>query len=342
MAGSRISSEARVFSLILALLSSTNGLTKHELLSSIYGYSDRYRDVSQHMALDRQFERDKEQLRSLGIPVETIDSPGEPGNNQLSRYRITKSAFEVPPGLEFSDRELMMLRMAALAWREGSLTNESRRATMKLESLGAGVDAPNLGVSAGFGATEPQAPTLLRAIEDSKIVEFAYQLADRETPLTRLVRPLQLHRFEGRWHLISFDLDRMQPRVFLLSRIVGSITVLKTATSDEALPMPADAMIAETSEALRAIQNKQRVTVRVRSGSAADASLVNRAHESEDAGQFRVHTFGTADYRELAVTIAGFGADAVVLDPPELRKYVIDRLRAMRASHTGADTQEAQ
>ena len=342
MAGSRISSEERVFSLILALLASTNGLTKHELLSSIYGYSDRYRDASQRVALDRQFERDKEQLRSLGIPVETIESPGEPGNNQLSRYRITKSAFEVPPGLEFNDRELMMMRMAALAWREGSLTNEARRATMKLESLGAGVDAPNLGVSAGFGVAEPQAPTLIRAIEDSKVVEFSYQLADRDTPLQRRVRPLQLHRFEGRWHLISFDLDRSQPRVFLLSRIVGSITVFTKTASDEELPASAEAIIAETVESLRAIQREQRVTIRVRTGTVADASLVRQANESVDAGEFRMHTFGTSDVRELAITIAGFGADAVALDPPELRKFVIERLRAMRAAHLGANTQEVR
>src|SRR5690606_24342674 len=139
---SDVPSEERVFSLVLALIASEQGLTKHDLLSSVYGYSERFRASRSHASLERQFERDKELLRELGVPVQAIDAPGEPGNNQLTRYRVPKESFEVPPGLKFTERELMMLRLAALAWREGSLGVESRRAAMKLESLGGGRDTP--------------------------------------------------------------------------------------------------------------------------------------------------------------------------------------------------------
>ena len=83
----RVPSEERVFSLVLALVASPQGLTKSELLSSVYGYSQRYDRGVIDSSLERQFERDKAQVRELGIPVETIDSPLEPGNNQLTRYR---------------------------------------------------------------------------------------------------------------------------------------------------------------------------------------------------------------------------------------------------------------
>lgn len=340
MAGSRVPSEERIFSLVLALVASANGLTKHELLSSVYGYSERYRDRAQRPSLERQFERDKEQLRQLGIPVETIDAPGEPGNNQLSRYRISKAALEVPAGLSFSDRELMMLRVAALAWREGSLTDESRRAAMKLESLGAGIDAPNLGVNAGFGTSEPSAPALLQAIETGRLAVFDYQMPGRDAPLTRRVYPLQLHRFEGRWHLIAFDIERASPRVFLLSRIVGAVAVREPAGAEPARPAAAESIVERAVSGLHGLQRELRVAVRVRSDSIADAQLGPRAAEAgaagePDAGGWRLLRFGTADLRELAVQLAGFGGDAEVLEPVGLRDEVVRVLRAVAAAHGG-------
>ncbi|MFF8817687.1 helix-turn-helix transcriptional regulator [Leucobacter sp. NPDC015123] len=335
MARSKVPSEERVFSLVLALVASTSGLTKHELLSSVYGYSDRYREDAQRASLERQFERDKEQLRELGIPVEAVDSPGEPGNNQLTRYRISKAALQVPPGLSFTDRELMMLRMAVLAWREGSLTDEARRAAMKLESLGGGRDAPSIGVNAGFGTAEPSAPALLAAVEAGQLVEFDYQLPDRDAPLARRVYPLQLHRFEGRWHLIAFDAHRVATRVFLLARISGTVTVCEPTATDPARPDEPAALIRLAVAEMQALQRETRATVRVRTHSRADARFSRGAVVcSEDAGS-RVLEFGTVDMHELAAIVASYGSDAVALEPPELRARVIELLRAVDSKHGG-------
>ncbi len=333
MARSQVSSEERIFSLVLALVASTNGLTKHELLSSVYGYADRYGDARGRVALDRQFERDKEQLRGLGIPVEAIDSPGEPGNNQLSRYRIPKTALEVPHGLEFNDRELMMLRMAALAWREGSLSAEAARALMKLESLGAHLDAPRLGVSAGFGVTDPAAPSLLRAIEQQAEAEFDYQLADRSTPLKRRVVPLQLHRFEGRWHVIAYDLERKSTRVFLLSRIVGAVAVRPGSSSWHDLPGEPEVLIDQTTAGLQLLQEQQRVTVQVRHGSIAETALLSRSDSVEHGSETCVAKFGTVDFPELAAEVAGFGTEAMVLTPSHLRELVREKFEAALELH---------
>lgn len=338
MARSKVPSEERVFSLVLALVASTSGLTKHELLSSVYGYSDRYREDAQRASLERQFERDKEQLRELGIPVEAVDSPGEPGNNQHTRYRISKAALQVPAGLTFTDRELMMLRMAVLAWREGSLTDDARRAAMKLESLGGGRDALSIGVNAGFGTAEPSAPALLAAVEAGQLVEFDYQLPDRDTPLRRRVYPLQLHRFEGRWHLIAFDAHRAATRVFLLARISGPVSVCPPAADDPDRPSAPAALIERAVTDMHELQLATRVTVRVRTHSRADARLSRGAQvRSEDAGS-RVLEFGTVDLHELAAIIASYGSDAVALEPPELRARAIDLLRAVDATHGGTQS----
>src|SRR5687767_7257937 len=57
----------RLMNLIFALLVSKQFLTKAQIRDAIADY----RDAPSSDAFDRMFERDKEELRELGIPVET-------------------------------------------------------------------------------------------------------------------------------------------------------------------------------------------------------------------------------------------------------------------------------
>lgn len=329
---SAVPSEQRVFSLVLALVASPEGSTKSALLSSVHGYSDRYRVGEANVALDRQFERDKEQLRALGIQIETLDSPLEPGNNQLTRYRVSKERLEFPADLRFSERELMLLRLAALAWSEGSLSAESRRAAMKLESLGAGLDAQHLGVAPRLGTAEPAAAPLQRAIDAQRIVTFDYTMPERESPLLRRVAPLRMHRVEGRWHLIAWDLDRDAGRVFLLSRISADVRVTAKGYPVE-LREHTEALVDE----LLHRRDERRARVQVRRGSVAEARLAPRAiaeQVSADEGDGIELTLNMLDTYVLAAELVGYGADVIVCEPAELRDLVITRLRAVAGAHT--------
>ena len=352
MAGSAARSsvpvEQRVFSLVLALVASPEGLTKRQLLSSVYGYSDRYDPAHPSVSLERQFERDKDQLRALGIPVDTIDAPLESGNNQLTRYRISKDRLQFPAGLRFTERELMLLRVAALAWSEGSLNAESRRAAMKLEALGAGLDVQQLGVAPRLGTAEPSAGPLQRAIDDGRIVRFDYTNPGRDAPLERRVAPLGLHRADGRWHLIAWDLDRDAGRVYLLSRIDGAVRIAPDAY-DPALRAHADRLVAELLE-----QRERHVaTVAVRCGSVAEARLGARAIDAEarlgararvvsgaepvanaaDDGGLVEMTLDALDPHVLADELVAFGPDVVVRAPASLRDLVVARIEAVAAAH---------
>ncbi len=329
---SAVPSEQRVFSLVLALVASPEGSTKSALLSSVHGYADRYRVGEANVALDRQFERDKELLRALGIQIETLDSPLEPGNNQLTRYRVSKERLQFPEDLRFSERELMLLRLAALAWSEGSLSAESRRAAMKLESLGAGLDVRYLGVAPRLGTAEPAAAPLQRAIDAQQVVIFDYTMPERERALARRVAPLRLHRVDGRWHLIAWDLERNAGRVFLLSRMSGEVR-LESQTVEPSLHAHTDRLIGELLER----RNTLRATVQVRRGSVAEARLAPRAvaeaPRSETDGTVEL-TLSMLDRHVLAAELVGYGADVTVCEPPELRRLVIARLRAVAAAHT--------
>ena len=58
-----IQPEDRLFHLILALMSSSYGLTKDQILGSVRGYADSDRSVTSEDSLNRRFERDKDALR---------------------------------------------------------------------------------------------------------------------------------------------------------------------------------------------------------------------------------------------------------------------------------------
>ncbi len=340
-ASKRVSSEERVFSLVLALVASPQGLTKSELLSSVYGYSERYDHAAPDASLERQFERDKTQMRQLGIPLETIDSPLESGNNQLIRYRISKHRLQLPEQVRFTADELMLLKLASLAWSEGSLGSASRWASMKLTSLGVNLDVRHLGIAPKLSILEPAAPALQFAINEGRVVHFDYQLPNRSSALPRRVAPLRLHRAEGRWHLIAYDLDREDDRIFLLSRIASEVRVDNRAF-DPDLRKHIDAALAE----LLNLRASQRARVLAQRGSAAESRLAPRG--STDPAYIRLEgddldasegdstriELGMLDLYAFAAELAGYGDEAIVEHPVALRDQVIARLAQIRAQHT--------
>lgn len=336
----RVSGEHRIFSLILALVASPQGLTKHELLSTVHGYAQRYEHGSTDPSLEKQFERDKQQLRELGIPLETVDSPTAPGDNRWIRYRISKQRLQFSESIQFTPREIAVLRLAALAWADGSLTSESRRSAIKIEALGAGLDIQHLGIAPRLGSTHGAAPNLRLAIEERRIVRFRYQMPGYDAPSDRRVAPLGLHRSEARWHLLAHDLERSADRVFLLSRIVGPVTV-ENAQYEASLVANAAIMKMD----LARLRSERRATVDARAGSVAEARLAGRSDSVEPEGTVVRFELGTLDYHELAVELAGYGDQVSVRRPLQLRDDVIARLTAVRHQHsdegsnTGGDFQ---
>ncbi len=127
--GSQVPPVDRQFSLVLALLATeSGGLLKSEILSTVRGYADKYVEGGRNDNLERQFERDKDAIRDLGIPLEAVESPDRPGDNQSMRYRIPKGRYELPDEVRFTPDELALLGLAAEVWRENSLSEDSQRA----------------------------------------------------------------------------------------------------------------------------------------------------------------------------------------------------------------------
>ena len=152
----------------------------------------------------RQFERDKETLRDLGIPitVEPLDLGGEQG------YRIRPEDYYLPdPGL--TPEERAALHVAVTAVRLGG--DEAREGLRKLGGLeGAAADAP----LAELGTT-PALAELFDAVARRARITFDYRGE------VRALEPYGVVLRWGHWYVVGHDRDRDAPRAFRVDRIDG-------------------------------------------------------------------------------------------------------------------------
>lgn len=325
-AGERIPVEERLFSLVLALLATRNGLTKTEILSTVQGYRQKYAASSDNSALERQFQRDKDDLREMGVPLETFEPLGDEGNNQNTLYRILKTEYELPADITFSKEEASLLNLAALVWREGSLSGESRRALMKLRSTGLESSQPLLDYTPRANARDKAFGSLSVALEKRQQVEFEYLKPGETNSTSRKVFPLALVQFQGRWHLYATEAGSGERRTFLLRRIVSEVRA-----SNADFPEIEDDSAARALAELKEVWGSHKATIRVEPGTDAEVRLLQQEGSNRlSDGRISLHY---VDLHILADELAGFGPEVLVESPDELRSEVFRRLEIVAANH---------
>ncbi|GAA0961382.1 helix-turn-helix transcriptional regulator [Frigoribacterium faeni] len=323
----RVPVEERLFSLVLALLATEPGLTKSEILSTVQGYRQKYSSRGDNAALERQFERDKDDIRDLGVPLETLDDPAAAGNNQMLRYRIPRGAYELPVDISFSSEETALLTLAAMVWREGTLSGESRRALLKLRSLGGTATVPELDYAPRIRARDAAFEPLRDALDRGVLVRFQYLKPGETEPRRREVAPYALVQHQGRWMAASIEADTGLRKTFLLSRIIGPVSVTSIA-----FERPADATADAALAALDEVWAARTATIRVTPGSDAETRLTKRLSTGiRDDDVLIVHY---SDQQILADELASFGPEVTVLEPAELRDLVVSRLLRVLDVHS--------
>ncbi|NQX27453.1 WYL domain-containing protein [Microbacteriaceae bacterium VKM Ac-2854] len=326
MPSSRIPAEERLFSLVLALIAAENGLTKTEILATVQGYRQRGDTGAARTATERQFERDKDDLRELGIPVETVDAPGDPGNTQTARYRIAKGDYDLPADISFSSDEVQLLRLAGAVWREGTLSAQSRRALIKLRSIGVESQDPVIGLAPRIRVRDAAFEPLGDALDRSNVVRFPYLKPGDAAPRIRTIEPRALVHHQGRWHLHGWDRDAAATRTFLLARIVGPVVITALTFTPDGRDHSAIAL-AELDEILA----RTVALLRVRPESDAALRLARRAGAVAAAeGLIELHY---TDPEILADELAGYGPEVLVIAPSALADRVRARLRRILADH---------
>ncbi len=205
----------RLLNLTAALLETRVPMTAEEIRRRVPGYSQ-----DSDEAFHRAFERDKDDLRELGIPVETVSV----GHHEQPRsaYTIERDRYELPdPGFEVD--ELAAIQLASTAVQlEGLDPDDAEEGLRKLGGLqSAGLPGATSTGSAPLGAV-PTPDGLLElfvAVLERRQVTFDYG----QPPATRTVQPHRLQFERGRWYLTGYDVDRDAHRSFRLDRIAGSV-----------------------------------------------------------------------------------------------------------------------
>lgn len=320
-----VNPEDRLFHLILALMATRMGLTKEQILSTVRGYREDTEAGMARDSLERRFERDKDALRELGIPLEATIPPEDDGNNKNTLYRIPKGDYDLPQGVEFTGRDIALLNLAAALWREGTLSQEAHVATRKLQSYGVDIDEPLLGFAPLISTRDPALRALRDALDAGVQVSFSYLKPGESEASLRQVSPLALVNHEGRWHLYSHEASTDQTKTFLLRRIVSSVTLL----AEPATP-GADNASAEALADLEQVFTRQVATLDVVADSDAWSALSQRRDTTASGGSLQVHY---TDLDIFAAELTSFGDDVVVRGPEELRERVIAHLKNLVAHH---------
>lgn len=318
--------EERLVNLVVALVATDQGLTKDTILSSVAGYREQSEAGASKDALEKMFERDKESLRRLGVPIETIGDWADPDDLREARYRVPTAEYELPEDIVFTPAELALLNLAGGVWSEGSMSADARSGLRKIRALGIPVGEPIIGYSPRISLREPAFGPLQQAIELSRVVTFPYLKPGEESPRTRRVRPLALVEYEGRWHVFGVDLDAGADRTFLLTRIVGEV-VLTREGFDPALR---DGAGERALAGLGEVASRNRALLEVNPGTEAALRLSRRALPADQG--IRVPY---VDVHVFADELASYGPEVRVVDPPELRDQVIARLETVRDVHGG-------
>jgi len=276
------------------------------------------------------FERDKDELRELGIPLATavIDALFD---DELG-YRIDKREYALPE-IAFEPDEVAALALAGRAWSRASLAGSAAAALRKLRSAGVEIDDSSLvGIEPVVRTTEDAFEPIRKAVVARQAVTFGYRKSDGDSS-RRALQPWALTQWHGRWYVTGLDVDRGAERVFRLSRI-GSPVV--TTGRPGAFDAPLDhepRVLVEQSQSSGA---PGRAVLHVRAG--AGNTLRRRAEDVEGGpGGWSVVGLDFEDLDRLADEVSGFGPDVVALEPEELRHAVVRRLTGAVTRHTGTE-----
>lgn len=330
----------RLLNLVIALVNTAGRMTKEQIRSTVAGYADAPTDV----AFERMFERDKDSLRELGIPILTVAGSG---HSDDVGYRVDQEAYALP-AVALTAGELGVLSLAVQFWQDKSLRTDAERALTKLRAVGTAPAGTDLvaGLAPRVRAAGDAFGPLLDAVQARQAVTFTYRAASTGDVRERSVEPWRLLARGGGWYVVGRDRDRDAPRSFRLSRIEGAVGRLGAPGSYE---IPADldaaavlagresepgrlATLALAPERASALRSRAVVEDAVAGSSGSqDATDVADLTDPQLAPLLahrdvvRVLFTGTAD---LADEVAGYADAVVVLAPPDLRAAVLRRLRA--------------
>lgn len=306
----------RLINLTIALLATKRYLTKSEIFRTLEGYEGTTETK------ERMFERDKDDLRKLGIEIEvgSFDPlfEDEPG------YRIKPESYQLQIK-ELSQVDIALLSIAAGAWQGAALASPALSALLKLQSIGIDSDLDSL------PALEPRVPNsetdlavIIEAISNRREIHFQYLGSNLEVS-ARKTHPYAVASAFGAWYLVAFDLERQSIRTFKTSRILGSVVVVKPSKPYEIpLNFKIEKHLAPEREFKSAI---------IYARCAKANALRTTSDVLSSDGEWDVLSCEYSDEEAFISSVLWHGLDVIVREPLDLRDKVITSLQKLVALH---------
>ena len=306
----------RLINLTIALLATKRYLTKSEIFKTVEGYEGSAETK------ERMFERDKDDLRSLGIEIEV--GSFDPLFNDEAGYRIKQESYRLDLG-QITPVEVSLLSLAAEAWQEASFGDVAQKALLKLRSIGIPGDELMMPSTVNKLSDGGQDIALIsKAISLHQIMNFDY-LDTEMSANSRSIVPISLSTRSGFWYLAGVDQDVEEIRTFRLDRIVGDITV-SVGPADFEVPPGFNC-----KEAVSSISPQGLAIIDVRKGKgSALRALATSVQSLGEWDQLKIPIF---NLDSLSSLVLWHGLDAMVKEPVALQNVVIDHLEAVVRNH---------
>ncbi len=309
----------RLVNLIALLLNTRRPLTVEEIRNTVPGYQQE-----DYSSFKRMFERDKEELRAVGIPIErrfTDVWEVEEG------YLISKDRYYLPE-LELTPEEVAALWIASQVVVEAG--GKEDQALMKL-SLGAGMGTDPSSppwLRARLHLDAPALPLLLEAVAAKRTVAFAYRAAGRTEDVERRVDPYALVHRQGAWYLVGHDHLRDELRHFKLQRVTSDVAFVQKGPGPD---FEARGDLRTGGYAVTEPWVGEEGTPVEVAFSPRIAWWVEQALGLEPIGTWKGWTLArvpVADEAGFMSWVIGFGEDAMVKGPARVRRALVERLEA--------------
>ena len=306
----------RLVNLTIALLATKRWLTKSQIFSSIDGYE------GEADAMERMFERDKDDLRNLGITIEV--GSFDPLFEDEVGYRIRPESYRTEIS-SISPRELSLISLATQAWQGAILDSTALSALVKLKSLGIDSDFDSIpAIAPSVHISDENFLTIINAIAQRQVISFSYLNTDNKSQ-SRVLEPYGAGTKSGRWYVAGMDLDRKEQRLFRLDRLDSEV---KAQGKSGAYLIP-DSFV--MSEALASPEKMNLAKIKVRRGKAH--VFRSRAISIEDGDDWSVIQIPYMSEAELVSDVLWHGADVVVVEPTSSRASVIAALEEIAMAH---------
>jgi proteasome accessory factor B len=307
----------RLLNLVAMLLETPRPVTAQQIRETIPGY-----DQESWETFKRMFERDKDELREMGIPVELAPTDAwevEEG------YRIPKDRYYLPE-LTLAEDEMAALVLAAGLVRMED-PQAARTALLKLS----GEAMPETGqlpwLTADLGLAAPGLARAFASVADRKQVTFRYR--GRKSDRTRTVDPYGLVHRKGAWYLVGRDHSSGQQRSFRLDRVAGDIHQVDPSHPGPEFEVPAGFRPQAALETPPFLQGDVVATARVRFAPSTawwverEAPWLDLTAQDDGSGDA---VLGVTDVEGFLDWVLWYGDGAELVEPAELRDALTQRL----------------